>query len=204
MSPLGTPTGKSISVSSSCTCPACERSCARGFRCSWGPPNFLFLLLLLLLLPLLPLLPLLLLLPLLPLHRWLLLLLLLILLWPALACSALCRLPSAPCCNGTLCTRLSTTCLFFCTRDIRALCEHLSGSECLRGSGFPHISRVWYSPPIKPLQPCVFAARFLAPPHGLFHCQLSTLMSIGFPQESSVWYSQVSQPHRLMGFIEVL
>ena len=31
-----TPTGKSISVSSSCTCRACERSCARGFRCSWG------------------------------------------------------------------------------------------------------------------------------------------------------------------------
>ena len=49
VSPLGTPTGKSISVSSSCTCRACERSCARGFRCSWGRPNFFLLLLLLLL-----------------------------------------------------------------------------------------------------------------------------------------------------------
>ena len=45
---------------------------------------------------------------------------------------------TSPPCNGTMCRRLSTTCLFFC---IRALCEHLSGSECLRGSGFPHISR---------------------------------------------------------------
>ena len=45
-----TPTGKSISVSFSCTCGSYEQSCARVFCCSCRPPNFVLLLLLLLLL----------------------------------------------------------------------------------------------------------------------------------------------------------